>query len=104
MKSETRNKWLSFIRLFQSSSLSLNDFARQQGLNSNTFRNYYYRLRHQCQDNDLEFLPVCLEPSPTPEQSTTTITVRLSQQVTVILESLPPPGYLAELVAALEEA
>ena len=104
MTSQTRERWLSLIRLFQRSSLSLRDFAKQQGLNPRTFRNYYYRLRQLCQDAqpDIEFLPVVVdhgERLPSPELGR--VTVRVAEAVSVEFEGLPPPHYLAQLIGAL---
>lgn len=101
MTSQTRERWLSLIRLFQRSSLSLRDFAEQQGLNPNTFRNYYYRLRQDAQP-DIEFLPVVVDQGEVLSGSERNrVRVRVAEAVSVEFESLPSPLYLAQLIGAL---
>lgn len=105
MTPKTQDKWLSILRQFQFSSLTLKDFALHHGLNPNTFRNYYYRLRHLLEDESepaLDFLPVVFEQAPSfPEPSL--VSIRLPASVTLQLDSLPSPEYLKELVCALRE-
>ena len=92
MTPKTQGKWLALIRQFQSSSLSLNGFADQQDLNHNTFRNYYYRLRHLVEEEEkpLSFLPVVLEPS-SPFLNHPVVSIRLPGPITLQLGTLPPP-------------
>ncbi|MDF1667570.1 MAG: hypothetical protein P1V97_37885 [Planctomycetota bacterium] len=101
MTRKTQDKWLALIRQFQSSTLSLNAFADQQGLNPNTFRNYYYRLRHLVEE-PLSFLPVVLETS-NPFLNHSVVSIQLPGPITLQLSTLPSPEYLKELVVALRE-
>lgn len=104
MTRKTQDKWLALIRQFQSSALSLNAFADQQGLNPNTFRNYYYRLRHLVEEEEkpLSFLPVVLETS-SPFLNHSVVSIQLPGPITLQLSTLPSPEYLKELVVALRE-
>lgn len=106
MTPKTQNKWLSIVRQFHSSSLSLKDFSLQQGLNPNTFRNYYYRLRHlleeECEQSD-NFLPVVFDQTFS-FRAPSSVSIHLPGSVTLQLDSLPSPDYLKELVCALREA
>ena len=105
MTRKTQGKWLALIRQFQSSALSLKAFAHQQGLNPNTFRNYYYRLRHLIDEEEepFSFLPVVLEQSG-PFHNHSLVAVQLPGPITLQLGTLPSPQYLKELVVALREA
>ncbi len=102
----TRDKWLSFIRQFQRSPLSLRQFALSQGLNYSTFRNYYYRLRQLVTESppeaELQFLPVLVEDTSPSSQPSEAVRVTLPGDMGLAFPQLPPPQYLAQLVHELE--
>jgi hypothetical protein len=53
MAPKTRDKWLSIIRRYERSSLTMERFAQSQSVNFWTFRPYYYELRQLLQDQRL---------------------------------------------------
>lgn len=107
MTPKTRDKWLLIIRQFEQSSLSLKQFSRNEGLKYTTFRNYYYKLRSlisRAQQEPVQnFLPVLVSNAEAALRDDS-ILVALPAGVTLQLEQLPPPQYLAELIACLERA
>ena len=107
MTPQTRDKWLLIIRQFEQSSLSLKQFSRSEGLKYTTFRNYYYKLRSlisQPQEESVQnFLPVLVKGAQT-TRGDASVVVALPAGVTLQFEQLPPPQYLAELVACLGRA
>jgi hypothetical protein len=107
MTPQTRDKWLLIIRQFEQSSLSLKQFSRSEGLKYATFRNYYYKLRSLISPPQEEavqnFLPVLVSGAQS-AHSDASVVFTLPAGVTLQLERLPPPQYLAQLVACLGSA
>ena len=107
MTPQTRDKWLLIIRQFEQSSLSLKQFSRSEGVNYSTFRNYYYKLRSLISSPQEEpvqnFLPVLVSNAQT-ALGYDSVVVTLPAGVNLQLVQLPPPQYLAELVACLGRA
>ena len=105
MTPETRDRWLSFIRLFEESHLTLKQFSQAQGLNDSTFKNYYYKLRQLIpqppQASPELFLPVLVNDATPNQRDPDAVKLTLSCDLVLELNQLPAPQYLAQLVDCL---
>ena len=93
-----RDFWAGMIAEYEREDLSQAEFCESQGLSVWTFRGWLYRLRSEAQRERPRFVEVVgVVDAPTPG------CIVRAGQTQIEFRALPDPGYLAELLAELEE-
>ncbi len=95
-----RGFWAKVVAEFESSSLKQHDFCRRRGVELGTFRHWLYRLRHEgkkARPEKARFVPLVSAATA----SATSCRLRVGQ-VELAFGSLPPAGYVAEVIRLMD--
>lgn len=100
MPHTTRQQRELYVRQFEDSSMTQEEFARHHHLNLSTFRNWLYDFRKQ-QEQAFRFLEVEVQAMTTTER-VPHARLHLCGHLMVEFEAPPTPSYLVQLLNALE--
>ena len=92
----------SFIRQFEQSNLTQEEFARRNNLNTGTFRKWLYDFR---KESNFRFVEVQtqVQTVSTIEASSMTL-LHLPGGMFLEFDSLPPADYICKIVHSMEKA
>jgi hypothetical protein len=92
------SRWQNRIESWQSSGLSQAAYCRQHGLNPNTFSSGLHHFRSRGKAQNLELIPVQVQPVPTASE---VMVLRHAEGHQLELPVTVSPRWLAELLQCL---
>lgn len=101
-----RAEWEQLVDEFETSYESAPSFARSHQLRVSTFRSWLYRIRREREqppDHDVAFVEVVPHDVAQGVARSNVVRLELPGGCTLVLDSLPPPAYLAEISHELSE-